>query len=101
MVIHTLPPWLVPRSDGRIREDGIFAEGGHYIGIRLLIGSRRNTEKSCLGIDRVQVTVRADLQPGDVVADGTPAIALVFERRNHHGKVRFSAGRWERRRPCR
>ena len=49
------------------------------------------------GIDGVQIAVRSDLHPGDIVAHGPHAIAFIFERGNHHGQIRFSA----RARECR
>src|SRR5690606_24172868 len=47
-----------------------------------------------LGIDGVQASVVAVLQPGDVVADGfdLPALGGQFRRGNQHGEVRLSAG---------
>ena len=96
IVVHPLPPRLVPRSQGCVRENRIFSKRGHHIGVGLLIRSGGDAEEPRLGIDRVEVTVRAGLHPRDVVADGPHAIALVFERRNHHGQVRLSTRARER-----
>ena len=69
----------------------------HDIGIRLFVGSGSNAEKSRFGIDRAQSAVGRDMHPGDIVANCPDAVALLFERGDHHGKIRFSAGAGESR----
>jgi hypothetical protein len=43
-----------------------------------------NAEEAGFRIDRAQVTVGADLHPGDVITHGPDAVAHGFERRYHH-----------------
>ena len=68
--------------------------------IRLHARSRRHAEKSRLRIDRVQISVGANLHPRDVVAHRPNAIALAFERGNHHRQIRLAASARKRRAPC-
>ena len=67
------------------------------LGLVLHAGAGSDAEESRFGIDGAQIAVRADVHPGDVVANGPDAVALVFERGNHHGQVGFAAGAGERR----
>ena len=73
----------------------------HDVRIRLAIRAGRDAKKSRLGIDRVQVPIRPDCHPGDIVAHRPHPVAAAFERRHHHGQVGFAARARKRRRHVR
>src|SRR5262249_11403009 len=67
-------------------------ERRHHVGIGVYPCSRCDTKKASLGINGVQVSVCADVHPGDIVADGPDFVTLLFERRDQHGEVCLAAG---------
>ena len=89
------PPRLVLGGQAHVGEDGVAMERVHHVGIGVVARAGRDPKKASLGIDGVQVAVGPDFHPGDVVAHGPDAIALAFQRGNHHGQVGLAAGAGE------
>ena len=101
IAVHALPPGLASGVSATLVKIVFLRIARHHVRIGFFVRARRHAEKSGLGIDGAQVAVRPDLHPCDVVAHGPHAIALLFERGNHHGQIRLAAGARESRRHVR
>ena len=96
---HALPPdGHVVLVEHDVREDGVFARGGKRVRVRSLARAGGNAEEAVFGVHGPEAAVRADAQPGDVIADGPalPAVFAVALGRDEHGEVRLAARRRER-----
>ena len=92
---HLLPPNIAVGRHRHVREDAVFIQREHRIGVGFHGRARRHPEEPGLGVDRVQSAVRAELHPCNVVADalGFPA----GNRRIDHGQVGFATRAGKRR----
>src|ERR1700751_24084 len=89
--VNPLPPGLTGRRYCRVRKDRVVMYGLNHVGIRFFIRAGSDTEETGIRIDRAQSPMGANMHPGDVVAYGPDAVALVFQRGNHHCEVRLAA----------
>src|SRR5579862_5226513 len=55
-----------------------------------------DAEEAVFRIDGAESAVGSNVNPGDVVANGPDAVALVFESGDHHGEIGLAARRGER-----
>ncbi len=75
-------------EEGRV--EGPAPDRLHHIGVGLHRRPRRDAEVAGLGVDGPEPAVRADVEPGDVVAERPDPVA--GQGRLHHGQVRLAAG---------
>ena len=87
---HVFPPDVAVVRLRHVREDAVAVEPAHRVRVRPLARPRRDAEEARLGVDRVELTVLAELHPTDVVADGLDPPAV--EDGLHHREVRLAAG---------
>ena len=93
---HALPPDVPVRRKRNVGEDHVLAQHLHRVRIGRLRRSRRDPEESRLGIDRVEASVVAGLDPGNVLADRRHLPAFERGRRDHHREIGLAAGAWKR-----
>ncbi len=92
---QTLPPHITVWRFGDVGKNHILFEHRETVRVRLGRSARRNPEEPRLGIDRIEATILARLDPGDVLAHGRDLPAFEGHRRHHHCEVRLPAGRRE------
>jgi len=91
MLVVVFPPDLAVRSDRGVGENRVAAvDGAHGIGVGVHRGARSHTEEAVLGIDGVELAVRTEFHPGDIIADGLDLPAR--DGGLHHGQVGLAAG---------
>ena len=90
------PPRLVVGRQRDVGEDRVVVD--HLVGVAvgLRAGARHDAEEARLGVDRAQPAVRAQVQPGDVLADRPDLPARHGVGRDQHAEVGLAAGRRER-----
>src|SRR5690606_24204569 len=66
-IVVALPPHGAVRLQRNVGEDRVALDGRHRVRVGLAAGARGDAEETRLRIDRVQTTVGAGTQPGDVV----------------------------------
>ena len=96
---HALPPdGHVVLVEYHVREDGVLARGRERVRVGTLTRAGGDAEEAVFGVHSPETAVRADAQPGDVVADGPalPAVFAVALGGDEHGEVRLAARRRER-----
>ena len=95
---HSFPPDIAVVGEGDIGENGVAFDRVHGDRVARIRGAGGDAEKARLGVDGSEKSVRAGLDPGDVVTHAGDLPALFFNRvrRDHHGEVRLAAGTRER-----
>src|SRR5208282_6431616 len=73
------PPRFVVGGDADVGEDGVAIQRAHDVGIGFHPRTGSDTEETGFGIDGVKIAVRANVHPGDVIADGPDFVALAFK----------------------
>src|ERR1044071_3991836 len=94
--VQTFPPGLVVFGDRDVRENRVALDHVVRVEVGLAICARHDAEIAGLWIDRAQLSIRARLQPADVVADGPYLPTRHRGGRYQHRKIRLAAGRRER-----
>ena len=89
---HAFPPYVALGRLGDVGENGVALDRLHTVGIAVDVGAGRNTEITCLRIDRVELSVLVGFDPGDVLAYGFDFPSLESSRRNEHGEIGLAAG---------
>ena len=99
-IVVALPPHRAVGLERHVGVDGAAVDGGHGDGVAARVGTGHHPEEAHLGIDRPEPTVGVHLHPGDVVAHGPDAVALLLQPlgRQQHGQVGLAARAGERRR---
>ena len=94
---NSFPPRLPLGSHRHVRKQRVLVQRSHHVLIGFHTRARSHPKKARFRIDGVQISVFADLHPGNIVSNGPDAIPLVLERRHHHCQIRFPARAWKRR----
>src|SRR5213082_896463 len=95
--VFPFPPDIALIGECDVCEERVVLNRLHRVRIRFVTRPGHDAEISVLGIDRVKPSVRADLHPGDVVADRGDLPAFEMRGRNEHREICFAAGARERR----
>ena len=87
---ETFPPDVAVVGEGYVGEDGVLADGldGDRVGAHG--GAWGDAEEAVFRVDGVEAAIFADVQPGDVVADGLNFPA--WQGWHEHGEVGLAAG---------
>ncbi len=93
---HAFPPDVAIIGQGHIGENDVFLQRGQGIEIGFLRGAGGDAEKAGFRVDRIQPSVIARLDPGNVVTDRRHFPARKTFGRDQHGEIGFAAGRRER-----
>ena len=67
---HAFPPHVPIIGERNVGEDDVALEHFHRVRIGRIGRSRSDSEVAGFGIDRIETTVSAWLDPGDIVTDG-------------------------------
>ena len=66
---HSLPPDAAVVSQSNVGEDGVLEDGLHGHRVAAARGAWGDSEEAVLRVDRPQVPILVEPQPGDVVTD--------------------------------
>ena len=91
---HVFPPDVTVGSKNDVREDRALLAALESVGVGVHRGSGSDAEEAVLGVDGIETTVIAGLDPGDIVTNGLKLPAL--ELGLHHREVGLTAGGRER-----
>src|SRR5690242_5763717 len=91
-IVMSFPPDCAVRTKSDVSENRVPVKHRKRIRIRMRTGPRSDAEKSRLGIDRPEPSIRTYAQPGNIIADSVDLPALHACGRHQHREVGFSAG---------
>ena len=94
---QSFPPDIAVFGQGNIGKNGVGLTGSHGVRVGLVIGAGSHAKVAVLRINRIYLTVRTRLDPGNIIANCGNLPPLVLERLgwNQHGEVGLAASAWE------
>src|SRR4029078_10699115 len=75
-IVMSFPPDRAVRTKSHVRKNRVPVKHGKRIRIRVRTGPWSDAEKSCLGIDCPEPSIRTYAQPGNIIADRVDLPAL-------------------------